>query len=133
SLRGGSARPFKRSRNLMRKPPRALAKATPGACGWCRRPAKRVTPTSCSVSYSASAATMQRRCGASTTCRRRCGPAWVRYPPPERSVSSASGRFPAALLVIVDQSHRLHVGVADRGADELEALLPQILAHGVAL
>ena len=35
--------------------------------------------------------------------------------------------------VVVDHPCRLHVGVADRRADELEAALQQGLAHGVGL
>ena len=33
--------------------------------------------------------------------------------------------------VIVDHAGRLHEGVADAGADELEAVRFQILAHGI--
>src|SRR3954464_9035575 len=47
--------------------------------------------------------------------------------------SCFSGLAKAAVQMIVDYSHRLHEGVADGRADELEAALEEILAKGVGL
>src|SRR5207244_10715884 len=48
-------------------------------------------------------------------------------------ISSSPSILKAAFHMIVHHAGRLHVRVADRGADELEATLLQVLGQGVRL